>query len=363
MNHQQATIRINPNLEWPKLYDDDGQDVVQFLKKFHETCALGNNGQGMPDREKLIVFDNCLKGKSRNKVYQRVMRVHRGKLAATDPGKVITLIENKLLRFSETMPEKQARVGREFEQLYKGNRSTLEWELAWHDILDDLEESGLMRKPVELFHSYLRKIPPEQSQKISQDRRSRKILDDNYVETDKEEIRFPMTWEEAHDVALENDRVKQNHRALIQQYAYTGPHQQGGNQNWWVMSTFPDDATGKGKGKKGKGKGDGKGKGKGGGKGKDAKGAAKGKAKGGQTPGVCYRARDNSGVCDRPNCGFDHSPAALKAARTEIQNYNIIQKQYSQQFPAWGSGGSGKGSGGWNTPKGKGKGKKGGSPY
>ena len=58
---KQSTIRINPQVEYPILGDDDN-DVEQFFERFDEICALTNDGTGMRPPERLVMLVSCLRG-------------------------------------------------------------------------------------------------------------------------------------------------------------------------------------------------------------------------------------------------------------------------------------------------------------
>jgi hypothetical protein len=109
-----STIRVNPTIQWPRLSDDgpDCREVDEFFDKFDETCALANDGEGMADRERLKVLASCLKG-SREKTYQVLRKKHRllGEVDS-DPGKVLSIIRAKLMRFVEGHGETNASAGR-----------------------------------------------------------------------------------------------------------------------------------------------------------------------------------------------------------------------------------------------------------
>ena len=57
---QSSTIRVEPNVYWPRLGDDGpgGKEVKEFYEKFEEICGLANNGTGMSDREMLVALKN-----------------------------------------------------------------------------------------------------------------------------------------------------------------------------------------------------------------------------------------------------------------------------------------------------------------
>ena len=110
-----STIRVDAKLEWPTLSDDDkGKDVEYFCMKFEEIVCLPNNGAGMPGHEKLLALRSCLRG-SRRCVCDNIMKVHKAKEDGSiiNPAEAYTAVQKRLMRFTETMMEKQLRVRRE----------------------------------------------------------------------------------------------------------------------------------------------------------------------------------------------------------------------------------------------------------
>ena len=60
-----STIKITPQVKWPTLGDEEGQDkcdVEEFFEKFDENCDLANDANGMLPAERLTVLKSCLKG-------------------------------------------------------------------------------------------------------------------------------------------------------------------------------------------------------------------------------------------------------------------------------------------------------------
>jgi len=70
-----STIRIEPRITWPKLGDEGGagDEVEKFYKKVEGIFNLVNDGNGMPDRERLVTLESCLQG-SRLLFYKNIMK-------------------------------------------------------------------------------------------------------------------------------------------------------------------------------------------------------------------------------------------------------------------------------------------------
>ena len=66
---------------------------------------LANDGNGVPDREKLRMLMPSLRG-SRLKIYKNLIRFYRKDLLRENPGKVYDIIKTRLMEFQETIPEK-----------------------------------------------------------------------------------------------------------------------------------------------------------------------------------------------------------------------------------------------------------------
>ena len=205
-----STIRVNPTIQWPRLSDDGPycREVDEFFDKFDETCALANDGEGMADRERLKVLASCLKG-SRAKTYQVLHKKHRllGEVDS-DPGKVLSIIRAKLMRFVEGSMEKQMRVLAEWDNLIKGKLSALDFEPRWEGALAELESVGLARNVRELMLNYLSKVGPALAAEIQKDMRAWPDGIGGFIS------RRASTWEECHDVCLELESLKQGGKAL-----------------------------------------------------------------------------------------------------------------------------------------------------
>ena len=112
---QGSTIRVEPRATWPKLGDDGsgGREVEEFYEKLEEIYGLANSGKGMSTKEMLVALKSCLHG-SRKRIYDNIVKRHRGtpmtEELATD---VYDDIKARLMRFTETIMERQLRLRRE----------------------------------------------------------------------------------------------------------------------------------------------------------------------------------------------------------------------------------------------------------
>ena len=91
-------------------------------------CNLANDGKGMLPREHLQTLSTCLKG-TKEKIYKLLVEKHRklGNLEH-DPDMVFGVIRTRLMKFSESDLERQMRVEGEWEALWKGQKTGLEFE-------------------------------------------------------------------------------------------------------------------------------------------------------------------------------------------------------------------------------------------
>ena len=182
------------------------------------------------------------------------------------PADAYRQIKERLLRFTETVTEKQMRVLKEWDDLFKDKKSALAFEPLWERAVAELENSGLARNPRELMLNYLSKVGPTLAREIQKDSRSWPDGDGGLIH------RRVATWEECHQVAIELESMNANSRVL------------NGN--------FNTQAGGRGKGadRAHVNTQDGHGGGKGGGR------------------GVCYEWRDK-GKCSKEGCPYDHDKA------------------------------------------------------
>ena len=146
LNKPKSTVSINPQFKWPILEDSD-TEVEDVFEAFRDYCGLAADGAGMPPREMLKLLLTCLKG-NRLKTAKHVVKQHKKTTVLTDPKEVINLIEAKLLRFKESLVQKQTRISQEFDEMQKGTRTGLEWEPYWEDLLNEMKLVGLTRTEV-----------------------------------------------------------------------------------------------------------------------------------------------------------------------------------------------------------------------
>jgi hypothetical protein len=249
---QGSTIRVEPRVTWPKLGDDGigGREVEEFYDKLEEIFGLANNGKGMSSKEMLVALKSCLVG-SRRGIYDNIVKAKgtRGTVLSEELSKEIyDDVKERLMKFTETIMERQLRVRREWDALTKTRQmSALQFEAGWERILAELEESGLGKTEREKFLAYIEKLGSHLGEEIRKDRRPRP---DGAGGTTTRDAR---TWEEAHFVVIELEGIKGGTKAL-------SGIRSGGQGGQWDQSGWQDPDKGKGKGK---GKGDGKGKGKG----------------------------------------------------------------------------------------------------
>ena len=282
-----ATIRINPQVKWPMLADDD-HDVEEFFEQFDELCGLANDGDGMSDKERLKVLLSCLRG-TREQTYRVLHKLNRanGRNEA-DPGGVFLDIKARLMRFVETQVEKQSRILASWDDLHKGKMAALQFEPQWEKVLAELEAVGLARTSQEVFLAYLRKTGEPLASEIRKDQRP---WPDGVGATI---TRRAATWQEAHAIAVELESIKISGKALQKV----------------SMPMYPyGDAYDGHKGNKGKGKGKGK-------TGKQG-GPPDGKGKGGK--GICFEMRDKNTCQYGDACRYSHDRAGLRADRREHQ--------------------------------------------
>ena len=241
-----STIRIEPKVTFPHLGDENmgGREAEEFFEKFEDMMGLANDGQGMNPTEKLVTLKGCVHG-SRRVIYDNLVRSHRrdGKMES-DPEDVYEEIKGRLLQFKESTMERQMRVKKEWESLYKDQHSTAsQFEAKWEKQLADLAEAGLAKSANDLLIDYLVKIGSKLSEEVRRDRRPRPDGAGGYT------TRTPESWAEAHAVVAELEGIRSGTRAIASGGTVTGtektgkgdPHASGG-------------AKGKGKGKKGEDK-------------------------------------------------------------------------------------------------------------
>jgi hypothetical protein len=216
---------------------------------------------------------SCLRG-SKEKIYKLIYKKHR-KLGTleSDPDAVFEEIRDRHMKFVETPMERQMRVLGEWDALWKGQKTALQFEALFEEAVTELELAGLAKNERELLLGYLQKVGPQLAADIQKDVRAWK------GKTGEEATRRVATWEEAHKVLVELESIKASGRALLPSY-----------------SCGATSSASKGKGK-----------------GKDRSDA--GTASSGGPKKVCWDMRDK-GSCSRGNgCPFSHDKGALAEAR------------------------------------------------
>jgi hypothetical protein len=213
-----STIKVSPTFKWPILGDDgpDAKEVEEFYEKYEDLCRLANDGRGMSAMEHLTTLVSCLRG-SKEKIYRIVYKKHR-KLGTVemDPEAVFAEIRERHMRFIETPMERQMRVLGEWDGLWKGNRSALQFEAVFEETITELELAGLAKNERELLLGYLQKIGPQLAAEVQKDVRS-------WTDREgKETSRRVSSWEEAHRVHVEFEGIKASGRALVPAYVLGG---------------------------------------------------------------------------------------------------------------------------------------------
>ena len=66
---------MKPEIKWPKLGDDGpgGKEIEIFYDRFEEVASICNDGEGMSDKEILLVLKTNLSD-SKRKIYENVHR-------------------------------------------------------------------------------------------------------------------------------------------------------------------------------------------------------------------------------------------------------------------------------------------------
>ena len=219
-----STIKVEPRVTWPKLGDESvGKEVLEFYDSIEGIFALANNGQGMSAHEQLVALKNCLHG-SRKVIYDNVLKRAKNLEGKVEDWQgVYDAIKRRLLKFCETAMEKQLRVRKEWENLWKNKgMSALQFEAKWEEGLRDKEECGLEMSELEKFLAYIEKMGPSLGEEIRKDRRPRP---DN---AGGATTRPPRTWEEAHEVLVELENLRAGTRAATQSRA--GGQRTGGQR-------------------------------------------------------------------------------------------------------------------------------------
>ena len=125
---QGSTIRVEPRVTWPKLGDDGsgGREVEEFYDKLEEIYGLANSGKGMAAKEMLVALKSCLHS-SRKRIYDNIVKARgtRGTVMTEEQSKEIyDEVKYRLMRFTETIMERQLRLRREWDALTKTKNMT-----------------------------------------------------------------------------------------------------------------------------------------------------------------------------------------------------------------------------------------------
>ena len=164
--------------------------------------------------ERLQTLATCLKG-TKEKIYKLLVDKHR-KLGTLekDPDKVFDVVRTRLMRFSESDLERQMRAKGEWDQLWKGNKTGLEFEASFEEAITELELAGLGKSKLDLKLDYLSKVGPSMAADILKDSRMWNNEDGSQT------VRKAEAWEECHKVLLELEAVRAGGRALQGTYSF-----------------------------------------------------------------------------------------------------------------------------------------------
>ena len=276
---RKGVIRINPNVRWPKLADND-TDIDSFMDEFNAVTQLANDGRGMKVADKLLTLGQCLQG-SKLLIYQNLVKnARRNMEIQTNPQKVYDEIVRRMEEFRESLLERQRRIQRDYQDIVKGRLSALQFLPIYELAVDELTQVGLGKSDTDLLLAYLDKIGSRARMEILKDQRDR---------GDGAGIRQVKTWREAHRILVSLEELEDGGRAF----------------HINTFSTAADDGKGKRKKQKGKGKG------------KERVNMVAATGPGEEPVGVCWQERDR-GKCTRPNCHFSHDAKRVAEARAEL---------------------------------------------
>ena len=147
----------------------DAKDIEEFYDKYEDLCGLANDGRGMNAAEHLTTLLSCLRDSKEN-IYKLIYKKHRrtGEVEK-DSDAVFDEIKQRHMKFVETPMERQMRVLGEWDALWKGNRSSHEFEAAFEEAVTELEMAGLGNNQRELLLGYLQKIGPNLAAEAQKD--------------------------------------------------------------------------------------------------------------------------------------------------------------------------------------------------
>ena len=213
-----STFQVKPTVRVPMLGDDgpDSHDIQDFFDKFEDMCGLANDGSGMLPAEHLRTLGQSLKG-AKLKTYDVAIKKAR-KLGYhdNDPDRVFQEIKDRLMRFSETPLQRQLRVSELWNNMSRGSKTGLQWEVEFEDVIGELEVAGLGKSALDLKIGYLQKAGPQYHTDILKDTRAWPGADGTTT------IRKVETWEECHVVLLELETAKSGGKALANAYPIDG---------------------------------------------------------------------------------------------------------------------------------------------
>ena len=118
------------------------------------------------------------------------------------------LLGNALHAEVTRLGERQMRIRRNWGEFTKGHLSALQFEARWEELTHELEEIGLGKSVLEKYLAYLEKVGAPYAEEIQKDRRPRPDASGGTT------TRTPNTWQEAHAVVVESERVKAGSKAL-----------------------------------------------------------------------------------------------------------------------------------------------------
>ena len=107
----------------------------------------------MSAKEMFVALKSCLHG-SRKRIYENIMKRNpKGSLMTEELSKEVhDEVKSRLMRFTETIMERQFRLRREWAAMAKTKHMTaLQFEAGWEELLAGLEEAGLAKTEREVF--------------------------------------------------------------------------------------------------------------------------------------------------------------------------------------------------------------------
>ena len=109
--------------------------VEEFYEEFERICGLANDMRGLAPMEKLSALKTSLR-RSRSETYDNVKKTcTENGTFSKDPELVYDLIKGRPLRFTKTYEEKQTLALSDWNNLYKGALTALEFETKWERVI------------------------------------------------------------------------------------------------------------------------------------------------------------------------------------------------------------------------------------